>query len=586
MTPDPQPSKAEHVNGNGSGTAPFDICTGCQRSWPSEVLEKSLFICPACAYYLSMPAWTRINSLADPGTFREFDRKLTSSDPLSFSDNKPYWKRLMAARQQTGLREAVVSGKCEIDGRKLALLVFDFRFLGGSMGSVVGEKVTRAFERATDANLPIVTVVATGGARIQEGMLSLLQMAKVSAAVTRHYRSRAPFISVLTNPTFGGVAASFAALGDVLIAEAGANIGFVGPRVIEQTTGIAPPADSHKSENLLNSGLLDCVLPRQEVRSGVARMLAHLADVRRPAHTNKAALRSSTGSHIGAAWEQVEIARNEGRPTPFQFIQAMLTDFVELRGDRESADDRALVGGIGNLESQPVLAIGHNRDQRSTNVAHRQAMASPAGYRKAMRLMRLAGKFRLPVITLIDTPGAESTFLAERHGISHALACSLATMASLPTPIISVVTGQGGSGGALALGVADRILMLEHAVYSVISPEAAASIVYRDAEKATEIAEGLKLTSWDLLKFAVIDGVVPEPEGGAHIDPGHAAAILKQHLLDALVELRRVNPSKMPRLRYAKLRRMGRMGSYWRSIVPFNIEMSIDAFRHELKLGK
>ena len=210
-----------------------------------------------------MPSSARIALLADPGTFREVDRNLISVDPLQFIDRKPYRERLVEARRQTGLREAATSGLCQIGGRRVVLVVFDFEFLGGTMGSVVGEKVANAFEHAIRRRIPLVSVAASGGARMQEGMLALMQMAKVSAAAARHDREGLAFISILTDPTFGGVTASFASLGDVIIAEPGAQIGFVGPRVIEQTTGMPPPADSHRAETVLRAGMLDLILPRE-----------------------------------------------------------------------------------------------------------------------------------------------------------------------------------------------------------------------------------------------------------------------------------------------------------------------------------
>jgi len=207
-------------------------------------LEEHIYVCPECKHHLSMPSQARIGTLADAGTFLELDRNLVSVDPLEFADLRSYRARLQEARRETGVREAVTTGVCKIGGQRAVLIVFDFAFLGGTMGSVVGEKIAHAFEEATQRRIPLVSVAASGGARVQEGMFSLMQMAKVAAAASVHDRNGLAFVSVLTDPTFGGVTASFASLGDVLIAEPGAQIGFVGPRVIEQTTGVAPPKAS------------------------------------------------------------------------------------------------------------------------------------------------------------------------------------------------------------------------------------------------------------------------------------------------------------------------------------------------------
>ena len=223
-----------------------------------------------------MPSQVRIGTLADSGTFRELDRKLVSIDPLEFADLKSYRERLEEARRETGVREAVTTGLCRIAGHPAVLIVFDFEFLGGTMGSVVGEKIANAFEVATERRIPVVSIANSGGARVQEGMLSLMQMAKVAAAVSLHDRERLAFISVLADPTFGGVTASFASLGDVILAEPGAQIGFVGPRVIEQTTGVAPPKDSHHAETLLHAGLIDLVVKRENLPRVVGLLINHL----------------------------------------------------------------------------------------------------------------------------------------------------------------------------------------------------------------------------------------------------------------------------------------------------------------------
>src|ERR1700730_7431704 len=248
-------------------------CPACGLAHPVRVLEERQYICAGCARYLAMPSPARIAMLADAGTFREVDRNLISVDPLQFMDRRPSRERWVEARRQTGRREAVTTGFCRIDGRRVVLVVFDFEFLGGTMGSVVGEKVANAFEHATRRRIPLVSVAASGGARMQEGMLSLMQMAKVAAAAARHDRERLPFISILTDPTFGGVTASFASLGDVIIAEPGAQIGFVVPRVIEQTTGTPPPPDSHRAETLLRAGMIDLIVRRDQLREAVAYLV-------------------------------------------------------------------------------------------------------------------------------------------------------------------------------------------------------------------------------------------------------------------------------------------------------------------------
>jgi len=257
-------------------------------------------------------------------------------------------------------------------------------------------------------------------------------------------------------------------------------------------------------------------------------------------------------------WQRAQLARHPKRPHTLDLFRLLLEDFVELHGDRVFGDDKAIVGGLARFEGDPVVAIGHQkgRDTRE-NIARNFGMPHPEGYRKALRLMELAAKFRKPIITFIDTPGAYPGLGAEERGQAEAIARNLREMAGLGTPIVCVVTGEGGSGGALAIGVANRVLMLEHAIYSVISPEGCAAILWGEATKAPEAAELMRITAPDLLRLGVIDGIVPEPIGGAHRNWEATAENLRGPLRDALWELRSRTPEELVALRYEKFRKIG-----------------------------
>jgi acetyl-CoA carboxylase carboxyl transferase subunit alpha len=258
------------------------------------------------------------------------------------------------------------------------------------------------------------------------------------------------------------------------------------------------------------------------------------------------------------AWQRVQLARHPRRPYALDLIRLLTEDFVELHGDRVFGDDHAIVGGLGRFEARPVVVIGHQKGRDTTEKLFRNfGMPHPEGYRKALRLMQLAEKFGKPVLTLIDTPGAYPGLGAEERGQAEAIARNLREMAGLATPIVAVVTGEGGSGGALALGVADRVLMLEHAVYSVISPEGCAAILWDDAKRAREAAEVLRVTAPDLLKLGVVDGVIPEPPGGAHRSWERTADQIRVALRLALAELSGLAREELVQRRYAKFRRMG-----------------------------
>jgi acyl-CoA carboxylase subunit beta len=539
-------------------------CPRCGASQTASSAYERYRVCERCRHHFPFSARRRLDLLLDEGTFREVRHAATSMDPLLFSDRVPYSQRLNRAREQTGLDEAVVIGTGRINGRECVLAVFDFEFLGGSMGTVVGEKVALALELAVERRLPCVSVAASGGARMQEGMLSLVQMAKTASAAMRLHRAGVPFISVLTDPTTGGVYASFASQGDVILAEPGALIGFAGPRVIEQFTGRKPPEDVQTAEYLVEHGQIDAVVDRRKLRNALATLLQLLenpwnlsprGDGRGGAETRPY---TPEARPPAAAWEAVELARHPDRPTTRDYVRCMLPYFFELHGDRLSADDPAVICGIGDLGGITVMLIAQERGgDEEERRRRRGGRMTPEGYRKAARAMRLAASWRLPVVTLIDTPGAQLDLDSEARGLAPSISQCLATMSILPVPVVAAVIGEGGSGGAIALGVADRILMQENAIYSVIAPEGAAAILYHDAEKARDLANALKLTAADCKLLGVVDTLVPEPEGGAHQDPDYAALLLKNFIVDALVELRRIGPRKLVDERYRKFRRMG-----------------------------
>ncbi len=530
-------------------------CEGCGSDISGDPLFARFKVCSHCGRHYTLSAHERIALLADPGSFKETLTNLYPTDPLGFVDRVPYRERLEEARRKTGLADAAVTGICRIEGQAAVLAVLDFRFLGGSMGSVVGEKISAACELAVKKRLPLVAVTCSGGARMQEGMLSLAQMAKTSAAVQQLHTKRVPYIVLFANPTTGGVYASFGTLGDVLLAEPGALISFAGPRVAKALAGEGKSESPRTAEFLLEKGQIDGIVPRPKTKSVIGELLrlataGHLKSSRRPSP-------APTGGETGSAWAAVERARHDNRPTSMDHLHRMLSSFVEIHGDRAVGDDPAVVCGPADLDGQALIVIAQERGHRD-EPSRRGGHMRPEGYRKAQRAMRLAAKWGLPLLTLIDTPGADPGLESEAGGLGGAISHSMALMCALPTPVLSVVVGEGGSGGALALGVADRVLMMENAIYSVIAPEGAAAILYRDSAQAPSVASSLKLTSHDLMALGLVDGLVPEPEGGAHLDHERAALLLRRALRDELAALSGEPVSRLLKKRYERWRHMGR----------------------------
>jgi len=507
-----------------------------------------------------MTADQRLAQLLDPDTATAVVPAPTVHDPLDFVDLAPYGKRLANAREITGLDDAVQVARGELHGHPVVVAVMDFRFLGGSLGTAAGEAITAAAEAALADRVPLLLVTASGGARMQEGALSLMQMAKTSNAMAALDEAGLLTITLVTDPTYGGVAASYATLSDVVLAEPGARMGFAGPRVIEQTIRQKLPEGFQTAEFLLQHGLVDDVRPRPELPHTLAVLLAtaRQAPADWGADEENPILRDPDRVPQRPVTEVIRLARHLDRPTTLDHLVHWVDGFVELHGDRAGSDCPAIVGGLAIMDGQPLVVIGHQKGHTTAELVRRNfGMPSPAGYRKAMRLMRLAAKLRLPLVTLIDTPGAYPGLEAEETGQAIAIAECLRTMGSLPVPVVSVVTGEGGSGGALALGVADRVLMCENATYSVISPEGCAAILWKSPEATPAAAEALRLDARSLLRLGVVDGVIPEPDGGAHRDPAEASALVRSSVVSALRELRGVDGEELVRSRRQRFRRFG-----------------------------
>ena len=539
-------------------------CGRCAELVYAEHFARDLRICPYCGHHDRLSARERLGTLLDTRP-APITGAATLDDPLGFADVRPYRERLARARRDTGLDEAVQCVAGTILGRPVVAAVMDFAFLGGSLGCAVGERITAAADHALATATPLLIVSASGGARMQEGVLSLMQMAKTAGALGALDAAGLPVISLVTDPTYGGVAASYATLADVILAEPGAHMGFAGPRVIAQTIRQPLPEGFQTAEKLLAQGLIDAVRPRTALRATIAQLL-DAAAWGRGARTVPETWRDAAPRLARRpeelperdAWETVRLARNPGRPTTLDYAAWLLDDFLELGGDRVSGDCPAIVGGIGRLDGVPIVVIGHQKGHDTRElVARNFGMSSPAGYRKAARLMRLADKLRLPILTLVDTPGAYPGVDAEAGGQAHAIAENLRLMSRLTVPVVTVITGEGGSGGALALAVADRVLALSNAVYSVISPEGCAAILWRDASAAPQAAAALGLTARDLLGHGVVDAVIPEPDGGAHEDPLQAAQLVRGAVTAALHELLRLPPERLVAERTRRFRGYG-----------------------------
>ena len=531
-------------------------CNKCGAAILTEEVKSAGYICPKCQGYFRVHAYERIRMTVDEDSFEEWEKDMEFVNPLEF---KGYEEKVKSLKEKTGLSEAVVTGKASIEGNPAVIAVCDGRFLMASMGQVVGEKITRAVERATKEQLPVIIFACSGGARMQEGIVSLMQMAKTAAALKQHSDAGLLYVSVLTDPTTGGVTASFAMLGDVILAEPKALIGFAGPRVIEQTIGEKLPKGFQRSEFLLEHGFIDRIVERKEMRTVLGNILQmhHTAQnpvIQKPVQTVEKERQSVQAKD---AWERVTISRKNDRPVGQDYIRTLFSDFLEFHGDRCYGDDPAIIGGIARFAGIPVTVIAQAKGKSTKeNVAHHFGMPSPEGYRKALRLMKQAEKFKRPILLFVDTPGAFCGIEAEERGQGEAIARNLFEMSSMKVPVLSVVIGEGGSGGALALAVADEVWMLENAIYSVLSPEGFASILWKDSKRASEAAEVMKLTAADLKKLGVIEAVIAEPEVYTEETMQSVVFVLQKKITEFLDTHCNFSPEELAVQRYERFRKM------------------------------
>ena len=531
-------------------------CNKCGAAILTEEVKSAGYICPKCQGYFRVHAYERIRMTVDEDSFEEWEKDMEFVNPLEF---KGYEEKVKSLKEKTGLSEAVVTGKASIEGNPAVIAVCDGQFLMASMGQVVGEKITRAVERATKEQLPVIIFACSGGARMQEGIVSLMQMAKTAAALKQHSDAGLLYVSVLTDPTTGGVTASFAMLGDVILAEPKALIGFAGPRVIEQTIGEKLPKGFQRSEFLLEHGFIDRIVERKEMRTVLGNILQmhHTAQnpvIQKPVQTVEKERQSVQAKD---AWERVTISRKNDRPVGQDYIRTLFFDFLEFHGDRCYGDDPAIIGGIARFAGIPVTVIAQAKGKSTKeNVAHHFGMPSPEGYRKALRLMKQAEKFKRPILLFVDTPGAFCGIEAEERGQGEAIARNLFEMSSMKVPILSVVIGEGGSGGALALAVADEVWMLENAIYSVLSPEGFASILWKDSKRASEAAEVMKLTAADLKKLGVIEAVIAEPEVYTEETMQSVVFVLQKKITEFLDTHCNFSPEELAVQRYERFRKM------------------------------
>ena len=538
------------------------VCPKCKTAHTGKEIWDRFFICPRCGKYMPIGARDRLAMVMDEGTFEPWFEEIGTCDPLG---TPGYREKLEAAREKSGSSEAVTVGYGKIGGHETVIGVCDPTFMIGSMGRTMGERITLAFERAAERKLPVILFCCSGGARMQEAIISLMQMEKTAAAVKRHADAGLFYCSVLTDPTMGGVTASFATLADVILAEPQARIGFAGPRVIQQTIGQALPAGFQTAQFQLDHGMVDRVVERHNLKNTLHYLLyAHSPHRHHIHHKRHACLDHHldhdslelSHHHEKTPWEKVKMVRSGSRATSMDYIERIFQDFRELHGDRCFGDDHALVGGLALLNGQPVTVLANLRGKGVQERFYRNfGMPKPEGYRKAIRLMKQAEKFGRPVIAFINTSGAFCGIDAEERGQGNAIAESIMTMAGLKVPTLCILVGEGGSGGALAIAAGNEVWMLEHSTYAILSPEGYSAILWKTEGRAEEAAKIMKLTAQDLAELGVIERIIPEFGGATAETVDRIAPVMHGAIVDFLKRYENLSPADIVQDRYVRFRR-------------------------------
>ncbi|MBO5282816.1 MAG: acetyl-CoA carboxylase carboxyltransferase subunit alpha [Lachnospiraceae bacterium] len=564
-TAEAEPGEAKAAENGGQPAAEVYLirCPKCGKMVDRARVVKRKYICYECEGYFRVKTSNRIRMVADPHTFEPWFTDLPVHNPLAYEG---YEEKLAQAREKTGLDEAVTVGQCKVFGEDIVLGICDSRFLMSSMGQVVGEKITAAIERAIEKKLPVFLFCCSGGARMQEGIISLMQMAKTAAAIQKLGEAGLLYCTILTDPTTGGVTASFAMLGDVIMAEPGALIGFAGPRVIRQTIGQELPEGFQTAEFLVEHGIIDGIVKREVLKKTIYFLIkSHQGEDARyaeftPGRDSRFVLseilkEQSFKVRPKDAWEKVKAVRKVERPQACDYMEHIFDYFVESHGDRAFRDDPAIIGGVAFLDGQPVTVIAEHKGKDIKDCQRRNfGMPMPEGYRKALRLMKQAEKFHRPIISFVNTAGAFCGIEAEERGQGEAIARNLREMAALKVPVLCIFIGEGGSGGALATAVGNEVWMLENATYSILSPEGFASILWKDASRAKEASEVMHITAQDLKLLKVIEKIVPE---FGRADDSTVAAIggyMKEQIIDFLKRYQGMTGEEIAAQRYRRFR--------------------------------
>ena len=518
----------------------LENCLQCDKKIKNSELYSTYKICHNCNFHFYIKPYDRINLLTDRESYVEFNQELPDEFNYIYNKYPDYAKRAQKDTERTGLNDSVLTGYASIGGNRCILIILDFSFMGGNLGLISGEKISLAIDLAVSKKLPIVSIISSSGTRLEEGMISIMQMAKITLSMANAKKSNIPSISLLTNPCTGQAYATLATFSDIIMSEPGASVGLSPLKDLKHSSG-SVKFESRTSDSLVSRGLIDSIVNRNYQKEEISRIIDLLNNRHKLVYENKNENVNEFALSDIPIDKREYISQHPSRPSASLFLNKVFEHFFELKGDRLLENSERIVTGLAQLGGQTVMLVAQEYIKDISSSIGKHGLSS-TDFRKCTRAISLASRFNIPIITFIDTKGHDLSYEEEIKGIGVSLGGTLLSMAELNSPSMSVLIGVGGSEAALSLDISDRRLMLENAILKI-------------PDHNTEInKKNMVLGSRECKELDIVDIIVPEPIGGLHLNPDECFSLLRKVLMIELAELNQMSSRSRFRSKYNKFR--------------------------------
>ena len=518
----------------------LENCLQCDKKIKDSELYSTYKICHNCNFHFYIKPYERINLLTDRESYVEFNQELPNEFNYIYDKYPDYAKRAQKDTERTGLNDSVLTGYASIGGNRCILIILDFSFMGGNLGLISGEKISLAIDLAVSKKLPIVSIISSSGTRLEEGMISIMQMAKITLSMANAKKSNIPSISLLTNPCTGQAYATLATFSDIIMSEPGASVGLSPLKDLKHSSG-SVKFESRTSDSLVSRGLIDSIVNRNHQKEEISRIIDLLNNRHKLVYENKNDKVNEFAISDLPIDKREYISQHPSRPSASLFLNKVFEHFFELKGDRLLENSERIITGLAQLGGQTVMLVAQEYIKDPGSSIGKHGLSS-TDFRKCTRAISLASRFNIPIITFIDTKGHDLSYEEEIKGIGVSLGGTLLSMAELNSPSMSVLIGVGGSEAALSLDISDRRLMLENAILKI-------------PDNNTEInKQNIVLGSKECKELDIVDIIVPEPIGGLHLNPDECFSLLRKVLMIELADLNQMSSRSRFRSKYNKFR--------------------------------